>query len=108
MDLKETHSKTTNLKYSKFEQQAYLKSSSVPIHKAKSLFKFRTRMNKVKANYKTSHADLTCPLCLQVEDRDDHLLQCSIIKENSTKIRLNITSKYMDIFSSSHNVIPGL
>ena len=58
-------------------------------------------MNKVKSNFKTSYADLTCPLCRQYEDRDDHLLQCSKIKEKSTEIQLNISSKYIDIFSSS-------
>ena len=74
MDLKERHSKMTNIQYSELKKQEYLKSSLVPSHKAKSLFKFRTRMNRVRSNFKQSYGDLSCPLCLVAEDRDDHLL----------------------------------
>ena len=101
IDLKESHSKMTNIQYSELKQQEYLKSSQVPAHKAKSLFKFRTRMNRVRSNFKQSHADLSCPVCLVAEDRDDHLLECIKIKENCIQISQNITAKYMDIFSSS-------
>ena len=101
MDIKQGHSKTENIRYSELKQQNYLKSSSVPIHKAKSLFKFRTRMNNVKSNFKGIYSDFSCPLCLQAEDRNEHLLLCIKIKEKSTKIRLNTSAKYMDIFSPS-------
>ena len=73
----------------------------MPAYKDRSLFKFRTRMNQVRCNFKQSFANLSCPLCLVSEDRDEHLLQCVKIKEKCVNIRQNISSKYMDIFSSS-------
>ena len=59
---KQKHSKMDNISYTELKQQEYLKSSSVPVHKAKNLFKFRTRMNQVKSNYKTIYNNFTCPL----------------------------------------------
>ena len=101
MDMKEEHSKTENIVYKDLRQQEYLKSSQVPTYKAQSLFKFRTRMNRVKSNFKQSYSDFTCPLCLISEDQDGHLLECTKIKEKSSAIRHNTSVKYKDIYSSS-------
>ena len=101
MELKRKHSKMNNLQYTELKQQNYLSSKLVPPYKAKSLFRFRVRADRVKCNYKNSYSDLSCPLCLVTEDKSEHLLDCVRIKEKCVNVRVNATSKYMDIFSSS-------
>ena len=65
--------------------------------KAKRAFMYRVRMQLQSYSDLNFHCALGCP----AEDRQEHLLKCDIIKENSELIRLNKTAKYEDIFSSS-------
>ena len=90
-----------NLQYSELKRQDYLMDNKVPSYKAKRAFMYRVRMARVKANFKQSYADLNCALGCPAEDRQEHLLKCDKIKENSELIRLNKTAQYEDIFSSS-------
>ena len=99
--MKTKSSKMKNLEYTELKQQEYLCNNNVPPHKARSLYRYRVRMDRVKRNYSHSYSNLDCPLCLGHEDRSDYLLQCDKIKENCVDVRENRSVKYMDIYSSS-------
>ena len=47
------------------------------------IFKARTRMIKVKDNYKNGHPDLACRLCKQAEESQTHILEeCPVVHPN--------------------------
>ena len=52
------------------------------------IFKARTRMIKIKGNYKNGHPDLTCRMCKRDEESQTHILeQCPEIHlDEATKI----------------------
>ena len=79
---KEGHSKMKGIKYDSLKIQNYMKNPNLNSGQIKNLFKFRTRMSKVKCNSKNKYSEsLNCPLCDRVLDTPEHLLQCDIIKE---------------------------
>lgn len=53
-----------------------------------TIFKARTRMLDVKANFKSAHRDLKCRLCGNAEETQRHVLQecCKIHKDSTTKV----------------------
>ena len=101
MTMKAKSSKMTNLEYTELRQQEYLCHNKVPPHKARNLYRYRVRMDRVKGNYRHSHSDLDCPLCLVSEDHSEHLLLCAKIKEKCMDVRENRSVEYMDIYSTS-------
>ena len=101
MTMKAKSSKMTNLEYTELRQQEYLCHDKVPPHKARNLYRYRVRMDRVKGNYRHSYSDLDCPLCLVSEDRSEHLLLCAKIKEKCMDVRENRSVEYMDIYSTS-------
>ena len=95
MKLKEKHSKMDNLNYAKINLQPYFKSNFYR-QEVQNLFKFRTRMAKVKNNFRNGNEDNICPFqsCDNIDDQK-HLLTCSAININtSTEVE-----EYLDIFS---------
>ena len=44
-------------------------------NQASTIFKTRTRMLKVKSNYKNGNKDLTCRMCGKHEETQDHILE---------------------------------
>ena len=97
MQKEEGHSKLNNLKYKELVMQPYFKSTKLNTSQVKQLFRFRTRMSNVKANFKFkySKSGYLCPLsCGEFED-DQHLLKCSITK--SYRRQLNV--KFENTFS---------
>ena len=60
------------------------------------LFRFRTRMIRVRANYKAMYdnGDTLCPLCSTGEDTQEHLLTCKMLHKEET------AGRYNDIFGS--------
>ena len=109
LDKKSDHSKMDGIVYDQeLNTQEYLKNSSFSPHLAKLLFKFRCRMIQVRMNFKLSHADFNCPLCLKNEvapeyfsDSQSHLLTCSVIRRSSIVLSANTTVKYEHIFSKN-------
>ena len=95
---KENHSKMSDISYSEFKMQNYLKNQDINSGQAKSLFKFRSRMVDVKCNFKNKFADLDCPLCKISPDTQEHLLKCEKIQEKNIEIKNNKTCEYKDIF----------
>ena len=42
---------------------------------ANTIFRARTRMLKIKANYRNMHQDMTCRLCKEPEENQEHVLE---------------------------------
>ena len=95
-ELKSTHSKMSNTKYEKLHMQPYLHDKSFHSGDARILFRFRTRMVRVRANYKAMYdnGDTLCPLCSTGEDTQEHLLACKMLHKEEAAAR------YQDIFGS--------
>ena len=73
------HSKGKELNYGYLEMQKYLKPSHIKIQKedAITIFKLRTRMTNVKANFRGNYENLECKLCDDHEDEtQQHILKC--------------------------------
>ena len=112
MNKKEKHSKTNDLNYDTLKVQNYMKTDNNLTNDEKYfLFKLRTRMTNVKANFKNSFIDLKCKLGCDSEDNQKHIIECDIILNESQKLASNISIEYEDIFkedSKSQNTAAKL
>lgn len=97
-----------DLSYADFSMQNYLTSDKIHPGKAKILFLSRTRMLKVKNNFRHSHADLNCPLCSGEEnngikflDDQHHLLHCVKLVDATPAVPGEKCCNYRDIFSDN-------
>ena len=93
MAAKVQHSKMSSLQYFKLQIQSYLVNKSFHSGDAKLLFSLRTRMAKVRNNYKSGYNNLHCPLCGRNLDTQEHLLVCDEIHTCPPGV------SYNDIFS---------
>ena len=94
-----------HLKYGELEMQNYFKSdSSINTKLAREMFIYRTRMIKVRNNYKKSGKN-ECPLCNKNEDTQEHLLKCQKNTYNIKEIGTNNNISYTDIFSNNSSEI---
>ena len=60
-------------------------------NQVREIFKFRTRMSNVKANFKSKYQNIgfLCPLdCGQFEN-DKHLINCSKTKNDRSEVKVN-------------------
>ena len=71
------------LNYSSLEMQNYFKSGEISTKEAKTIFKYRTRMAQVKANFSSQFIDLYCPECSVDLDTQKHLLEHSEQQNNA-------------------------
>ena len=72
-------SKMTSLTYDKLEIQPYLTDPTLSTREKLLMFRWRMRMIKVGWNYGKKEK---CPLCLQADDTQNHLLDCKRLKDN--------------------------
>ena len=78
--------------------QPYLSSNGISLKKKIILFKARTRMINVKWNFGEK---VLCPLCKIGEDKQEHLLDCVLLKlRNPTLFEGKNRCEYSDIYSS--------
>ena len=92
-------SKVKSLQYKKLQMQPYLSSNSISLKKKIILFKARTRMLNVKWNFGEK---ILCPICKIGEDKQEHLLDCILIKLRSpTLVENKNKCQYSDIYSSN-------
>ena len=89
-------SKMENLHYKTLKVQEYFKSTGIYPDKARSIFMFRTRMSDVKLNFKSNHTNLNCPLGCEIEESQEHLLQCEYQNIEQEKI-----NGYKNLFSNN-------
>ena len=94
LKMKQKHSKMMNLDYKELKIQNCFKDENISGKKAQNLFKFRTRVAKFKENFKNSHEERTCPLCLIESDTQTHCFQCPVLNE-----KVNIKGDYTEIFT---------
>ena len=111
MQLKNEHSKLTNLHYTKLEMQSYLKFKGMNKINAKSLFKYRTRMALVKNNFSSQFKNnLKCPECEKnntkniidtADDTQEHLIYHSDNHKLSEFKSLSINDTYLKLFNGT-------
>ena len=109
---KSNHSKMASLSYKELKTQQYLVNKSCHSGDAKLLFSLRTRMVKVRNNYKNGQADLCCPLCNQSADTQEHLLVCEKIHQSAPEVAYDaifgddseIIRPTLDILKNSLNI----
>ena len=97
---KEKHSKMTNLNFTTLMMQGYLKEPEVTTRQAKTMFKFRTRMEKFSENFKGGKATKPCPVCEKSLDTQAHSFQCNVIKES-----IKVDGNLEDIFSLNNKYL---
>ena len=74
LDEKDELSKGSEIQYGEFKMRNYFKSKLINVKQAKLIFKIRTRMLRVKNNFKNGNENLSCPLCKGDEDSQEHML----------------------------------
>ena len=66
------------------------------------IFKTRTRMIDVKANYKNKYKDQTCRLCKKENETQQHILtECEITRKNNLTIDYDMLSAHSPIITKS-------
>ena len=93
MKLKESknESKLKNLKYEKLEGQQYL--TTMDVKKAKTVFRFRTKMNQFSGNYKGLGPIELCPLCGSHSDHQEMSFRCSVVID-----KIELAEEYENIY----------
>ena len=84
----------TNSKLEKLEEQQYLKS--LDVKKAKTVFRYRTRMALFSANYKGQGPIELCPLCGSHSDYQEMSFRCPKVQE-----KIEMDEEYGNIFKST-------
>ena len=84
-ELQQDKSKIKDLKYSGLEMQPYLRAGrNTTIQEKCQIFKARTRMLDLRANFKVGQVDLTCTKCdTGEEETQPHLLTCPGLSDTS-------------------------
>ena len=92
---KTNHSKGKELNYPYLEMQKYLRPSQISItHKEIiTIFRLRTRMTKVKDNFKGKYEKLECEICKEEKETQLHILNCKILSKE-------IVPEYEKIFEN--------
>ena len=75
------HSKMKDLRYTEIKMQSYLKSPNLKINQKRSLFKWRTRMERFGENYRGGGESVMCPLCGIHVDSQNMSIQCPEISQ---------------------------
>ena len=90
------YSKGSNLGYGSLKSRSYLKSAKINANQAKTIFRIRTRMLKVKNNFKNGSVNTKCPICKNGEDSQEHVfIECKMLGERLSK------KEYFSIFSEN-------
>ena len=88
-------SKMRNLSYDCLKIQEYLTSDKIYMNRKKIAFKIRTRMLQVNFNFGNR---ISCPMCKEKDDDQNHLLECRILKDNCVEIKENQNFEINDVF----------
>ena len=99
-----SHSKVREDLYSDLKGMEYMKDPRFTTEDVNTLFRFRTRMFNVKNNFRNQYrsTNLLCPLCETCDDSQEHLFECSKIRDDiSTDQPTNIS--YSDLFTNDCN-----
>ena len=100
--LKSSHSKVQDILYNSLKVQTYI--SDFQTKDTQLLFKLRSRMINVRANFKNYYrdSDISCNLCLKgTEENQAHLLECETLIENCQQLHDDYSVEYEDIFEET-------
>jgi hypothetical protein len=67
--------------YHELKMQNYLKSSSVKLKEKRTIFRWRTRMERFGENFRGGSGPVICPLCETHLDNQALSLQCPVVKK---------------------------
>ena len=73
--------KSIKLNMKTFKPQDYIISKNLSITEVQTLYKIRNSMIDVKENFKSNYENLSCRVCFIFSESQQHLLDCSIIRE---------------------------
>ena len=81
---KASHSKVMHLKHESFGIQKYLKPTKmqISIEERQLIFKLRSKVTNVKMNFRGMHEELTCDVCQEENETQEHVLECKEINKN--------------------------
>ena len=74
-----THSKMENLTYRSLKMQQYLSSQEIKTSEKRTIFKYRTRMERFGENFRGTQGPILCPLCQNHLDNQEQSYQCTEI-----------------------------
>ena len=77
---KSVHSKMKKLNYNNLEIQNYFLEPSLKVDEIKTVFRYRTRMEKFGENYRGGKTEILCPLCKSHRDSQELSFQCAELK----------------------------
>ena len=83
------HTKVLHITHSALAMQDYLKPNSASIEESKFTFSVRSRMLDIRTNYRGNYAegDTLCPVCVQEEDTQQHLLVCDDLGDPNAVVK---------------------
>ena len=97
-DLQQEKSKIKDLKYGGLEMQPYLRAGrNTTIQEKCQIFRSRTRMLDLRANFKVGQTDLTCTKCdTGEEETQPHLLTCPGLSDTSVVTEVPVYEQLLD------------
>ena len=94
MNMKQSHSKLSDLNYTKLETQNYLKILNKT--EAQTLFMYRVRMANYGENFRGPKNTTLCPLCkIHLDSQKMGFENCTVLRRNIT-----ISGRYNKIFET--------
>ena len=106
---KASHSKMDGVHYSELKMQSYLKSSCT-LEQKRTIFRWRTRMERFGENYRGGGGPIICPLCETHLDNQPMSLQCPVIKEEIENsniddlLKSNVSQKTADTITKINKI----
>merc|ERR1712079_469539 len=106
-DIQSSHSKSSNLKYTKLMLQPYLEPSDakLSIHEKQFIFAARSRMLDVLDNFKAGKKSVQCRACDMHPEDQPHLILCDKLCSNEMTTSLPV---YEDLFSDDPHKVAKL
>ena len=107
--LKMKHSKLDSINFKELKCSEYLLDPQLNKKEVRLLFKLRTRMYNVKANFSSMYNfNLLCDLCKSQICNQEHLLQCKVLTLSVPELSSNTEVKYHDIFKTTSKMVPAI
>ena len=96
---KQKRSKVKEVNHKNRSMQNYLSPNGLDLKQANILFQLRSQMLDVRTHFGNKYDDVLCPLCKEKPDTQQHVLECSVLIQNTNLITVS-TVVYSDIFDS--------
>ena len=104
LELKNSHSKTENIKFSGFKAAPYLMSKNLTTGEMRTLFQLRTRMIDVKGNFSSAHTNNMWSKLLHLFiETQQHLLECPEIRLRTRNLKNFKEAEYEMVFGNIKN-----